>query len=285
MKHEEYSLTAPEGPALYAQAWLPDGEPRGVIAFVHGVGEHSGRYGHVAEAAVGRGYPFLAVDLPGHGKSPGVRGHAPSFDFLAELAALHLAEARRRFPGKPAFLYGHSLGAATVLRCCLTRKPAVNGVVASSPGLGLTAPVPAVKLTLGRIMDRLWPSFTMANGLDLKGLSRDPAVLQRALSDPLYHSRISARLGWGLIRVWEWFAVQQGEFPAPLLIMQGTADFVINPTATRDFASRMKGDVTLKLWDGLYHELHNEPERQAVLSFALDWMDSRGRAPQRKRLE
>ncbi len=142
----------------------------------------------------------------------------------------------------------------------------------------MPAPVPPVKLTLGKVMDRLWPSFTMGNGLDLKGISRDPAVLERALADPLYHTRISARLGWGLIQSWDWFARQEGDFPAPLLIMQGTEDFVVDPAATRAFASRMKGDVTLKLWDGLYHELHNEPEKQTVLAFVLDWMDKHARA-------
>ncbi len=126
MKHEEYSLKPPAGPALWAQAWLTDTEPRAAIAFVHGIGEHSGRYGHVAEAAVARGYAILAFDLPGHGKSPGTRGHAVSFDFLSELAALHLEEVRRRFAGKPVFLYGTSLGGAIVLHCVLTRKPAVS---------------------------------------------------------------------------------------------------------------------------------------------------------------
>ncbi len=278
MKKEEYSLQPPNGPALWAQAWLPDDEPRAAIAFVHGIGEHSGRYGHIGEAAAARGYALLAFDLPGHGKSPGTRGHA-AFDGLAELAALHLEETRRRHAGKPLFLYGASLGGAIVLRMVLTRRPPVSGVVVSAPGLGVPVPVPAMKITLGRIMDRLWPSFTMGNGLDLKGLSRDPAVLEKVQADPMYHTRISARLGWGLIQSWDWFARQKGEFPAPLLIMQGTRDIVVDPAATKAFASRMTGDVTLKLWDGLYHELHNEPEKQTVLAFALDWMDKHARVP------
>jgi alpha-beta hydrolase superfamily lysophospholipase len=275
MKLEEYSWTPAGGQGLHARAWLPDGSARGAVAFVHGLGEHGGRYAHVAAAAAARGMAFLAFDLPGHGMSGGVRGHAASFDMLTELAFLHVEEARRRFPGVPVFLYGHSLGGAIVLKAALTRAPRAAGIIASSPGLGTPAPVPALKLTLGRLMDRAWPAFTMANGLDLTGLSRDPDVIRAVRADPLYHTKISARLGWGLVSSWDWFRRQEGAFPLPLLVMQGTADRDVSPEATRAFALRMRGDVTLKLWDGFYHELHNEPEKEAVLAFALDWMESR----------
>lgn len=283
MKKQAYAYRTADGLALYAQSWTPETPPRRVIALVHGLGEHCGRYDHVAEIFGGSGYAMTMYDLRGHGKTEGARGHAPSWDRLLDDLDLHVAETRRLFPGLPVFLYGHSLGGLQILSFLLSRLEGprgaayadLRGLVAASPGLATAEPVPAAKLLMAKLMVRLAPGFAMDNGLVLSALSRDPDVLRRVQADPLYHKRISARLGLDFILTGRRVRAFHGMARIPLLLMQGTADAIVSPGATIGFARGLTGDVTLKTWDGMAHELHNEPEKEAVLSFARDWMESK----------
>ena len=122
----------------------------------------------------------------------------------------------------------------------------------------------------------LVPSFTMENGLELPSICRDPAVVAAARADPLYHTRISARLAAGFLASWDWFSRWPGgPLASPALILQGTGDRCVDPQATIALAKRLTGDVTLKTWDGFFHELHNEPEQGEVLGFIAGWMEQR----------
>jgi alpha-beta hydrolase superfamily lysophospholipase len=242
---------------------------------VHGLGEHSGRYGHVAEAFGKQGYATLAFDQRGHGKTPGRRGYAPSYDaFLDDIARL-IEEAAKRYPDLPRFLYGHSLGGNFVINFALRRKPGLNGAIATSPALKPGFDPPSLKVALGKIMALVWPTFTMPNGLDLQGLSRDPNVIQDYTSDPLVHDRISARLGTDILKTGRWALEQAAGFPLPLLLMHGSADRLTSAQASCEFAKMAGERCTLKIWEGFYHELHNEPEKEEVLVFLIDWMNAR----------
>lgn len=263
-----------DGLTFTGRVWQPDGAPRAVIALVHGLGEHSGRYGHVADAFTGAGYAVLAFDQRGHGRSAGKRGVIPRYDALMDDIDLLLAQARQRFPDQRIFLYGHSLGGNEVLNYALRRQPDLAGVVATSPGLRTTTPPPAVQLALGKLMNRVWPAFTMPNGLELAAISRDPAVIRAYAADPLVHDRLSAALGIGLLEAGEWALARAGEFPVPLLLVHGDADRITASAASAEFASRAP-DSTLKLWPGLYHETHNEPEQAAVLAYTIAWLNKR----------
>lgn len=274
MEHSEGKLTIPEGMCIYTQEWLPD-VPKAVVLLVHGLGEHSGRYAHVAQAFNQAGYAVLSFDMPGHGHSDGVRGHIPSYDLVMKLIRQHLDEAAARFPELPRFLYGHSMGGNMVLYFCKTQKPDfLAGVMVTSPGLGTAAPVPAWKKLLGKMLFNMAPSFQMDNGLDRSGLSRDPAVEQRYSADPLVHGKISARLGMELIDAGEWIVHTAADFPPlPLLLMQGAEDRIVNPQMTKGFAEKTSAKITFKMWPGAYHELHNEPEKEQVIQTMIDWMD------------
>jgi alpha-beta hydrolase superfamily lysophospholipase len=241
MKYIEFTQRSPDNVAFYFQGWQPD-EPRGVVCLVHGLGEHSGRYAHVAAALNAAGYALFGCDLRGHGKSAGPRGHTPAYDALLDDIGRLLDEATARYPGLPRFLYGHSLGGSLVLnfalrRCsgqALRRKPTLSGegqsqgvagVIATSPGLRTATPPPMLKVTIGKLLYNLAPAMQMANGLDRSGLSHDPQVIAAYNADPLVHDRISARLGLDLLRNGEWALAHAAEFPAvPLLLVHGTAD-------------------------------------------------------------
>lgn len=274
MRSTDTEWLSADGLPLVGRCWEPAGEPRAVVCLVHGLGEHCGRYAHVAAALTDGGYTVLACDKRGHGRSGGKRGFIPSYDTLMADIDLLLAQAAARFPGKPRFLYGHSLGGNEVINYALRRKPALAGVVSTSPGLRTAFKPPAAQLAAGRLMNRLWPAFTLPNGLELAALSRDPAVVAAYQADPLVHDRLSARLGIELLQSGEWAIAHAAEFPVPLLLMHGTADRLTSHEASQQFASQAS-NCTLKLWEGLYHETHNEPEKGEVLGFVVDWLQAR----------
>lgn len=270
MEPLEFAWFNTRGIKIVGQDWQPEGEPRGVVALLHGLGEHVGRYRHVAEALNGAGFGLIGFDLPGHGKSAGTRGHTSYDDSLEEIDHL-LRQASVRYPGKPRFLYGHSLGGALVLYYALKRRPSLQGFIATSPGLGVDAS-PA-KVLFAKVMAAVYPSFTVNNGLDRNNLSHDPAVIQAYNEDPLVHPRVSARLGLDLLTKGAWITEHAPDFPGPLLLVQGNQDHLVSPLATRAFAEKVPSDkVTFKVWENLYHETHNEPAKTRVIQFMINWI-------------
>jgi len=274
MAGNEFNWRTGDGLELYGREWPVAAEPRAVVALVHGLGEHCGRYGHVARALNDAGYALMAFDLRGHGRSAGPRGHTPSLAALMDDIELLLQQAGERFPGRPCFLYGHSLGGLLVLNYALRRRPALAGAIVTGPALRTPMEGQGFKVTLARLMSRLLPGLTMASGLPVEALSRDPAVVQAYVSDPLVHDRATARLAVELFSAARWALEHADEFPpVPLLIMHGGADRICLPEGSCDFAARVPGECTLKVWEGLYHEVHNEPEQHEVLRFMIEWLN------------
>jgi alpha-beta hydrolase superfamily lysophospholipase len=272
MAETQLMVKSKDGLSLVGREWKPAGEVRGVVCLVHGIGEHVGRYPHVAAALNQAGYAMIGVDQRGHGRSEGPRGFTPAYDAFLDDIDVQLGEAGARHPGKPLFLYGHSLGGHFVPCYALRRKPALAGVIAGSPHIRLSIEPPVWKTTLGRLMINVWPAFSMHSGLEHAALSRDPAVVRGYAEDPLVHDRVSARLGIGSIDGGVWLLEHAAEFALPLLIFHGSHDRITTPDASREFASKVPGDCTFKLWDGLYHETHNEPQKTEVLAYMTQWI-------------
>jgi alpha-beta hydrolase superfamily lysophospholipase len=241
---------------------------------VHGLGEHIGRYEHVAVALTAAGYAVTGFDLRGHGKSDGIRGFSTSNDAMMEDIAQNIQNAKDHFTKVPTFLYGHSLGGNLVLFYALTRKPELKGVIATSPGLGTAQPLSPALLLLTKVLYRLAPSAKINNTLDVTGLARDPEVVSKYQADPLVHPFISPRLALDMFKNGDYCLEHAAEFPLPLLLMQGTADRLVSPSKTKAFAMAAPLDkITYKQWDGYYHELHNEPEKAEVLKTMIGWLD------------
>lgn len=276
MIHEEHTWKTFDGVPIFAQTWKPDSahKPKAVVALVHGIGEHSGRYAHVAEAFVNAGYAFSAFDHRGHGKSGGPILYAPSYEHMRKDIDSHIQHTRERFPGAPLVIYGHSMGGSLVLSWLFSRKPDVACAIASSPGLGSGTPQPPLKILFGRIMSRIIPTLVIPTGFPMTGLSHDPEVEARSKADPTCREGISVRLGLEILAAGDWIRAQKS-VSVPLLIMQGTVDKFVDPQMTITFTKELSGDVTLKVWDGLYHELHNETEKAAVIGYMIGWADSR----------
>ncbi len=272
MKISEWNWKSPDGTDMYARGWAPEGTPKAAIMLVHGHGEHVGRYDHVAAAMTEKGYAMLGFDLHGHGKSGGPRGHTPSYDALMDDIAAFSIQTDQRYGGLPRFLYGHSLGGNLVLNYALRRTPDLHGVIATGPWLKLAFQPPASQVTLGRMMNGIAPGFTQHSKLDTHGLSHDQVVVAAYENDPLVHDKISARLFVSIYESGLWALEHAAGFSLPLLLMHGASDPITSARASQEFAQKAGDKATLKVWDGMYHEIHNELEKPDVFNFMLDWL-------------
>ncbi len=275
MNHFEQQWTSKDGLNLYSCGWLPDEAPKAVVCLVHGLGEHSGRYAHVAEYLNQAGYAVLSFDLRGHGQSGGKRGHAPSFEAFMQDIDLLMQEAQTRYPDLPCFIYGHSLGGILVLNYVLRRQPALAGVMATSSGLRTSLEEQKFKIGMSKVLGALAPGMSMPTGLQAGDISRDPAVVQRYQNDPLVHGMATLGMANSLFGAIQWAFAHASEWKLPLLLMHGSEDKIAYLRGSQEFAELTGSYATLKVWEGLAHECHNEPEKEQVLAFMLGWLESR----------
>jgi alpha-beta hydrolase superfamily lysophospholipase len=280
MKAFESGWQNSEGIRFFVRGWEPDKRLKAVVVLVHGLGEHTGRYAHVGRAFAAAGYALTGFDLRGHGRSGGPRGHTPSYEKLLDDLQDFLTQMKVRYPKKPMFLYGHSMGGNLALNFVLRRKPKLQGVIVTSPWLETTVPQPAARIAVARAMSRILPGFTQAAGLDATALSHDARVVDAYVHDPLVHDRISVRLFIGMHDAGLWAAEHAAGFALPLLLMAGTADRIVSPRAARTFAEQAGKRVTWRAWEGWYHEIHNEPQGTRVLKAMIAWVDRRLRKNQ-----
>lgn len=277
MKHQEMKWKSFDGLDLFAQVWEPDVvSPRAVVCLVHGLGEHSSRYAHVAEALAKEGFILFTFDQRGHGRSGGIRGHISDIeDFMQDIDLL-LKQAQTAYPALPLLLYGHSLGGILVLHYGLIRKPDVKGVIVTSPGLHTALEKQPLKIFMAKLLGSLMPSTTIASGLDSHAISRDAAVVQAYINDPLVHDKVSLGFGKVMLGVTKWTLENAYQFPVQLLLLHGKGDEIAYPSSSTEFAAGVAQErCTLVLWDGAYHELHNEPEKVEVFKTMMMWMDAR----------
>jgi alpha-beta hydrolase superfamily lysophospholipase len=257
---------------MYARGWKPDA-PKAVVVLVHGHGEHVNRYNHVAAAFTQAGYAMQAFDLRGHGQSAGQRGHAPVYESLMNDITDFIADAQKRYPGLPVFLYGHSMGGNQVINYVLRSPQGLKGVIATGPWLKLAFDPPVVQMMAMKLLNSLAPSFALASGLSQASLSRDPEVVSRYAADPLVHDKISPRLYSGISVSGLWALEHAAELKIPMLLMHGSGDKITSAPASQEFAQKAGNLVNLRIWDGFYHEIHNEPEKAEVIQMMISWMD------------
>ena len=274
MSDYEFNRKTFDGLNLYFKGWQGDGSQKGIICLVHGLGEHSGRYTLWADWLNQAGYGVLAYDLRGHGKSEGQRGHAKSFEDYFLDTELLLTEAKDRYPNMPIFLYGHSLGAIIVCSYVLHRKPLIKGVVLSALSTKTALQEQKGKILLAKLIGSVYPTFTMDSGLVPATICRDTQIVSAYTSDPLVHHKVTAGFGNSSITEINWINSHASEWTLPVLVMHGELDKLGYAEGSREFASRIKGDCTLIIWEGLVHEVHNEPEKAQVFEYLRKWLDT-----------
>ena len=246
------------------------------VVLVHGFAEHSGRYARVLDRLNDSGFNAMAYDYRGHGHAEGSRVYIDRFNEYVDDArsALDFVEDRSR--RAPLFLVGHSQGGLISLITLLTQQQRLKGCVLSAPALGIAVPVPAWKEVLGQVMSRVLPSLAIPSGIDANLLCRDPQVVKDYLADPLVPTFARARWYVAFTEAQAEMGRRAPEVTLPMLVLQGSADQIVNPATTEQVAGRLGSqDVTFRSLDGLYHELFNEPEREEILDDVVAWIEAR----------
>ena len=276
IRHEKFNFIGWEGLNIFGQSWRPEDDPRAVLLIVHGYAEHSGRYEHVARYFAGLGYAVYALDHRGHGQSEGFRADVIRFeDYLADLKTF-LDMVKEREPGRQVFVIGHSMGGAIVTLFAARHGADFDGLITSGAGVKISGDVSPLLITLSKIIAAVAPRLPTVP-LDAEAVSRDPEVVARYRSDPLnYLGKVRARMGVQLLRAAGLIAQELPSITLPLLILHGTADRLADPDGSQMIYDGVSStDKTLKLYDGLYHEIFNEPEQEQVLADMAAWLEKR----------
>jgi acylglycerol lipase len=277
--HTEGRFAGEGGVEIYWQAWHPAGEPRAVIVLAHGASEHSGRYEWTAEQLNARGYAVYAIDHRGHGRSAGGRALIDRMQNAVEDLHTLVERVANEHPGRPLVLLGHSMGGAVALAYTSEHEDALDALVLTGPLAALEAASP-VQRVAGRVLSVVAPGLGVVP-IDSSAVSRDPAVVKDYDEDPLnFHGKLPARTVSELARAIDTFPEAVTSFRLPLLVMHGTADRLV-PIAGGEMVAERAGseDKTFKRYDGLFHEILNEPERQQVVDDMADWLDAHFPAP------
>lgn len=261
---------------VVCRRWARDSSPRFVIGIVHGLGEHSQRYQHVAEYFVDQGATVIAMDQRGHGKTG---GSLPHFDTLVEDVGQLESQLEKSYPGVPKFLYGQSLGGSVVVNYILRKKNRLTGAIATSPLLRTAFPPPAWKLMVAKLLGKAWPTLTLSTAINPAELSHDPAAADAYENDPMVHQRVSAALGLSMLEAGAWAITNATRLSTPLLLMHGSGDRITSCPASREFASRSEPMCRWIEWPNLYHDMHWEPERTQLFDSMQRFIDDRMRQP------
>lgn len=265
------------GARLRFKYWPGKGEEKAVVLIAHGYAEHLGRYEHVAAALTRAGYAVFAVDHWGHGKSDGEPGFVPAFSvYLDGLDAL-LAEARSTHHGKPFFLVGHSMGGLIAANFLPRRQAEFAGAVLSGASVkAVEDPSPLLRM-IGRMLSKFAPKAGLIP-LDPNLVSRDPEVVADYIADPLvYNGKISARLGTEMVDAMTYALENAASISIPLLILHGGADGLTAPEGSVLLNDRAaSSDKTLKIYDGFYHEIFNDPGKEDVIAGMIGWLNAHG---------
>jgi len=259
---------------IFEQTWSCK-EPKGVVLITHGIAEHSGRYAHVAQSLVEGGYTTVAFDLRGHGKSSGKRNFVKSFqDYLNDLQEV-LDRTQNTYPDLPLFLLGHSMGGGIVSLYTIERSPQVKGILLSGPSVKVSDDISPFLQKMSSFISAVLPKLPVLK-LESDAISKDPAVREDYDTDPLnYRGAILARTGAELLRATKAISAHSNVIELPILIMHGSSDKLSDVSGSEMlYANVSSEDKTLKIYEGLYHEILNEPEQDEVKQDILAWLDA-----------
>jgi acylglycerol lipase len=276
VQHTEWTIGGHGGVSLHAQGWLPEGTPRDVIAISHGYAEHGGRYGNLVERLVPLGYALYALDHRGHGRSGGKRALVDRMAWVIEDFHRFVGEVRARHGGSQVKLLGHSMGGNVAFGYALRWREDLSGLILSGPLIG--GKVPAAQKLAMRLLSAIAPGMgTVA--LPPDGVSRDPAVVAAYQADPLVTvGKIPARTAHELFAVLPGYLEGASHMTVPVLIQHGEADSLVPLAGIRPTIAAIGApEKTVITYPGLFHEIYNEPEKDAVIGDLIRWLEAHPR--------
>lgn len=275
MQHTEGKFTGRNNFSLYRQAWLPDAAPKAILLIVHGIAEHSGRYMNPVNYFVPKGYAVYSFDLRGHGKSDGKRSYIERFSYYIDDLQTFFNLVRAENPNTKIFMVGHSMGSTIALDYALEHQRELQGLIISGTTLKPGASISRAAITAAKILSVIMPKMGVS-ALNPGGISRDPDVVTAYVNDPLnYTGKLSARFGAELLKTMAMLQSSLSEINLPILIMQGSQDNISAPSSSKLlFDGISSKDKTMKIYEGFYHEIFNDPERQQVFSDMEAWLQA-----------
>ena len=273
MKQKEGNFKGTGNFNLYWKCWLPEGQVKAVILVAHGLGEHINRYTNLVNNVVPLGYAVYGVDHQGHGKSEGIRVFVDRFQTYINDFKTFTDMVRKENAGKKTVLYGHSMGGLIAVCYALQYQSDLDGLIISAPAIKAGESITPATITLARILSVVAPKLGV-QALDSNFLSHDKAVVEAYDNDPLvYRGKITARLGSEMFSTMAKVEAQLPSITLPLLILQGSEDKLVNEAGARMLYEKAGSkDKTLKIYEGFYHEVHNEPGNARVFADIEDWL-------------
>ena len=269
--HREFTFDL-NNTKFFAQCWRPE-RIEAVMLVVHGMGEHCGRYGtHFTEAFNKKNIAVVAFDQYGHGKTEGKRGHTPDYDFNLDSIDKMLKIVEQEYKDVPMFLYGHSMGGNLVANYVLRRQSNIKGAIISSPMLRLAFSPPAWKLKVGGFLRNIYPKFTESTGLEIEAISRDKKEQEKYAKDPLNHDKITINYSLPFFEAGEWAIANAKLLDENIFIFHGSGDRITDYKASEEYALNAGNKASFKLFEGGYHELHNDKCQDEVLNDMIHWI-------------
>jgi acylglycerol lipase len=273
MKHIEGNFKGVRNGNIYYQAWLPEGDVKAVLFVVHGLGEHCGRYMNHVNYFVPLGYAIYGLDFIGHGKSDGEREVIDRLSDYTDTMTLYHQMVKGWQSGKPIFVLGHSMGGLITSYYLLDHQADFKGAIISAPLTKVGKDITPFTIAMGKILSRIAPKAGLLS-LDATGVSRDPEVVKAYVNDPLvFHGKTPARLAAEMLKAMIRVTAETEMITLPFIIVQGSADKLVDPAGAQEFYDKAGSkDKTLKVYQGLYHEVHNEPEREVMFKDVETWL-------------
>ncbi len=270
----EATFTTADNYDIYEQTWSCK-EAKGVVLVTHGIAEHSGRYTRVAQSLVDSGYTVVGFDLRGHGNSAGKRSYIDSFqDYLNDLQEV-LNRTKTSYQDLPLFLFGHSMGGGIVALFTIERNPEVEGILLSGPSVKVSDDISPFLQKISGVISAILPKLPVVK-LESAGISRDPEVVAAYDTDPLnYRGGVPARTGAELLKATKTITARSRVIDLPILILHGSADKISDVSGSEMLYTNVSSsDKTLKIYEGLYHEILNEPEQDEVKTDMINWLNA-----------
>ena len=275
---QSHQISAADGTKLYVTDYLlPASQARGSVVIMHGLGEHSGRYRHVAGFFNECGLSVRCYDHRGHGRSQGKRGDVINGDPMLQDAEIVIEDFSMRF-AEPPFLFGHSMGGLFAARFALSHLSPLRGLILSSPALALR--LSAFQMKMLKFMHAVAPTLAVPNGVKPALLSHDPKIVAAYKADPLVHSKISARLLTSMLASIDYCHAHAASMSIPTLMLVAGDDRVLDADGSKRFFAQLPaGMAQLHVYDGMYHEIFNEPDAHRPLADLKMWLDDVALAP------
>jgi len=274
MSHIEGNFRGVRNTSIYYQAWLPEGNVKAVLLLVHGLGEHCGRYMNVVNYFLPLGYAIYGFDHIGHGKSEGVREFIERFEDYTDTLSIYYDLVKGRQTGRPVFLVGHSMGGLIASYHLLDHQAKFEGAVISAPSIKVSDSISKATILAGKILSVIAPKMGLVKVVDANNISRDPETVRAYLEDPLvFRGKTPVRLGAELLKAMLCVTSEAGKITLPFMVLQGGDDKIIDPGGAQMLYDKAGSkDKSIKIYEKLYHEVFNEPERARVLKDVEMWL-------------